>query len=339
MAKVSRSIMNKLLLIISDSLALFAAYLGAYHLRNNFEPAIQEVDVYLQAFPYVLLVFLVIFWINELYKSRLKDFDEVYKIVKTLSLLLLILMAASFLQKFDYSRAVMLIFWPLSILTLIIERKISRIFAISTKSIARDELPDLKNHQEGNIIFRITKTLIDFTLSLIGIFIFSPIWIVIAVLIKLDSRGPVIFKHKRVGKNGKKFILYKFRTMFDDVDHHAPAPIAPGDTRITRFGKLLRKTSLDEAPQFINVLKGEMSIVGPRPEMPFIVNDYTEEQLGRLKVKPGITGLWQILGRKDIPLKENLQYDFYYIKNRSLLLDLVIMIKTIGIVITGKGAY
>jgi lipopolysaccharide/colanic/teichoic acid biosynthesis glycosyltransferase len=124
-----------------------------------------------------------------------------------------------------------------------------------------------------------------------------------------------------------------------DVAPYEEAPLERTDPRVTRFGRFLRKTSLDELPQLINVLRGDMSMVGPRPEMPFIVDKYEEWQRRRLDVKPGITGLWQIVGRKDLPLYLNLEYDFYYIRNQSLLLDLMILIKTIPAVLFGKGAF
>ncbi|MGQ9733011.1 MAG: sugar transferase, partial [Candidatus Zipacnadales bacterium] len=117
------------------------------------------------------------------------------------------------------------------------------------------------------------------------------------------------------------------------------APSTEEDARITSVGRWLRRSSLDELPQLWNVLRGEMSLVGPRPEMPFIVEQYEPWQRRRLDVKPGLTGLWQILGRKDLPLRDNIEYDFYYIRNRSLTLDLVILLKTIGVVLRGRGAY
>ena len=127
--------------------------------------------------------------------------------------------------------------------------------------------------------------------------------------------------------------------MFHNVDVFQHSPTHKEDERITTVGKLLRRASLDELPQLLNVLKGDMSLVGPRPEMPFLVAQYDRWQRKRLDVKPGITGLWQVLGRKNLPLEQNLQYDFYYIKNRTVLMDLVILLKTIKVVIIGKGAY
>jgi lipopolysaccharide/colanic/teichoic acid biosynthesis glycosyltransferase len=133
--------------------------------------------------------------------------------------------------------------------------------------------------------------------------------------------------------------MYKLRTMRSDVDAYAGAPRSRDDARITRVGRWLRETSADELPQLMNVIKGDMSLVGPRPEMPFIVAGYDEWQRRRLSVKPGITGLWQILGRKDLPMHENLQYDFYYIRNRSLALDISILIRTTGVVLARRGAF
>lgn len=200
--------------------------------------------------------------------------------------------------------------------------------------------PALLDYQSPAVpLLSFCKAIIDPLLAVFFIIGFLPLWLLIALLIKLDSSGPIIFSHQRTGKNGKKFRLYKFRTMHANVQPQAESPLSKNDSRITRFGKILRKTSLDEAPQFLNVLKGEMSVVGPRPEMPFIVDQYQDWQRKRLEVKPGITGLWQVLGRKDIPLKDNLEYDFYYLQHRSLILELVILLKTVIIVITGKGAY
>ncbi|HNT36382.1 MAG TPA: sugar transferase, partial [bacterium] len=160
-----------------------------------------------------------------------------------------------------------------------------------------------------------------------------------ALGIRLSSKGTILFKQERVGKGGKIFVLYKFRTMYMDVPNYEEAPTRSDDPRVFGFGRFLRRSSLDEIPQLINVLKGDMSMVGPRPEMPFIVEKYDVWQRRRLLVKPGITGLWQIIGRKDLPLHANLEYDLYYVQNMSLFNDILILLKTIPVVFFGKGAY
>lgn len=195
------------------------------------------------------------------------------------------------------------------------------------------------SYNKPNITYIIVKELADKILAVAGIIILFPLMCIIALIIKFDSPGPAIFIQRRVGKNGKNFTLYKFRTMFKDALPDEQSPLLGNDRRITCFGRLLRRWSLDELPQFINVIKGDMSIVGPRPEMPFIVKDYQPWQIERLKIKPGITGLWQVVGRKDIPLHRNIEYDFFYINNRSFMFDLAIMLKTIPAIISRRGAY
>ncbi len=202
-----------------------------------------------------------------------------------------------------------------------------------------DEIPSIASRNEPHSAFKMTKKALDLVVSITGLIITSPLWILIAILIKLDSKGPVLIKQSRVGWNGQPFTIFKFRTMRCDVPLYQLAPHDQTDFRITRIGRFLRRFSLDELPQLWNIFKGEMSLVGPRPEMEFIVKNYQPWQNFRLKAKPGLTGLWQILGRKDIPLHENLEYDFYYVTNRSLLLDSTIILKTIPAVLFGRGAY
>jgi exopolysaccharide biosynthesis polyprenyl glycosylphosphotransferase len=166
-----------------------------------------------------------------------------------------------------------------------------------------------------------------------------PLMLTIAAAVKLTSPGPVIYRQQRVGENGRLFWVYKFRTMATDADQRPTLDKRPDDPRVTRLGRFLRRTSLDELPQLFNVLKGEMSLVGPRPEQVFIVQRYEPWQRQRLAVPPGITGWWQVNGRSDLPMHLNTQYDLYYIRNYSLLLDLKILWRTIGAVIQGRGAY
>jgi exopolysaccharide biosynthesis polyprenyl glycosylphosphotransferase len=172
------------------------------------------------------------------------------------------------------------------------------------------------------------KKYFDLILALIAAILLLPLFLVIYVAIKMDSRGPVFFMHDRVGKDGKIFRMYKFRSMFTDVEPYAVNPLDQRDPRITGVGRFLRRMSLDELPQIINVLKGEMSLVGPRPEMPFIVAGYDEIHKERLKVLPGITGLWQLSGDRKKAIHENMDYDLYYIRNMSFFLDMAILIET-----------
>jgi lipopolysaccharide/colanic/teichoic acid biosynthesis glycosyltransferase len=166
----------------------------------------------------------------------------------------------------------------------------------------------------------------------------APLFLVIAILIKLDSPGPIFFRHSRVGQGGAHFELWKFRSMRTNVPKYETSPRSAVDARLTGVGKLIRRLSIDEMPQLINVLKGEMSLVGPRPEMPFIVARHHPVGCVRSLVKPGITGLWQISPARAFPIHENLQYDLHYINNRNFFLDCAIILRTIAAVIHGVGA-
>ena len=183
------------------------------------------------------------------------------------------------------------------------------------------------------------KRAMDIVIASIGIMITVPLWLFVMAFIKIDSRGPIFFSQERVGRDGKRFSMIKFRTMRVDTPNYSRSPRKERDDRVTRLGRILRRLSLDELPQLINVLEGDMSIVGPRPEMPFIVEKYQEWEKKRLSVKPGLTGLWQVIGRQELPLEENVQYDFYYIKNRSLIMDISIVLRTIPALLSRKGAY
>ena len=184
----------------------------------------------------------------------------------------------------------------------------------------------------------VVKRVFDIVFSIIMLLLLSPLMAFIAFLIRKESPGPAIFKQTRVGLNGKEFEFYKFRSMYSDVSPYAINPLKLNDKRVTKIGRFLRRTSLDELPQFLNVLKGEMSVVGPRPEMPFIVETYNETHRERLNVKPGITGLWQISGDRALPIHENIDHDLYYIEHQSFLLDIVIIVETILFAIKGAGA-
>ena len=196
----------------------------------------------------------------------------------------------------------------------------------------------------------LVKRLMDITVSVLGLTILSPLMLLIALAIKLDSPGPVLFRQTRVGKDGAHFTLYKFRSMRQDAEqqldrlwdlNEATGPLFKirEDPRVTRVGRVLRRSSLDELPQLINVLKGEMSLVGPRPPLPSEVEKYEEWHLRRLEVAPGLTCLWQVSGRSEIPFDEMVMLDIYYIENWSLGMDLSILLRTVPAVISGGGAF
>jgi exopolysaccharide biosynthesis polyprenyl glycosylphosphotransferase len=199
----------------------------------------------------------------------------------------------------------------------------------------------LQNLDEGQAggAYEVAKRFLDEIVALAALAVSAPLWMLIVIAIKLDSAGPVFFKQERVGYHGRRFWIYKFRSMRADAPRYAKTPHSRRDPRITRVGAFLRRTSLDELPQLLNVIKGDMSLVGPRPEMPFIVEKYKPIHRYRLLMLPGLTGLWQVSGRTDKPLEENIKYDLYYLKNRSLLLDVVILLRTVPAVLFGRGAY
>lgn len=197
---------------------------------------------------------------------------------------------------------------------------------------------------------RFTKRIFDLILGSLAFIVSLPLMLFIALLIKLDSHGAAIFQQKRVGEGGRLFTMYKFRTMTLDaeerleevVENNADGEIVhkkANDPRITRVGKFLRRSSLDELPQLYNVLRGDMSLVGPRPEMPWLVDTYEPWQRKRFEVPQGITGWWQINGRAERPMHLNTDEDLFYIRNYSLMLDLYILWKTLGAAVRGRGAY
>jgi exopolysaccharide biosynthesis polyprenyl glycosylphosphotransferase len=194
------------------------------------------------------------------------------------------------------------------------------------------------------------KRLFDIVLSSLALVALSPLFLAVAIAIKLDSKGPVIYSQLRAGKGGKIFTFYKFRSMFMDADqkqmlllsrNEADGPVfkIADDPRITKVGRFLRKTSIDEFPQLINILRGEMSIVGPRPPLLREMVQYTPEQMHRLDVKPGLTCYWQISGRSDLSFEKWMELDFQYIRERSLWTDFKIILKTFPAVLSERGAY
>jgi lipopolysaccharide/colanic/teichoic acid biosynthesis glycosyltransferase len=181
---------------------------------------------------------------------------------------------------------------------------------------------------------------IDIALSLVALALSSPLLALAAIAIRLESPGPIIYRQRRIGRNGKPFDLLKLRTMVVGAESiGAGLKVNAGDPRITRVGALLRRTSLDELPNLINVLRGEMSLIGPRPTIPEQVARYSKRQLRRLEIRPGITGWAQVNGRASLPWAERIELDIYYIEHRSIALDLKIIWRTIFLVLGGSGLY
>jgi len=186
--------------------------------------------------------------------------------------------------------------------------------------------------------YALGKRITDISLAMLGGFLFLPVVLITAVFIKMTSRGSIIYKQERIGLRGETFLLYKFRSMIIEAEKDSgPILASEDDSRVTKLGKIMRKTRMDELPQFINILKGDMSIVGPRPERPFFVKQHKSLQGVRLLVKPGLTGLAQIEGAYHTHPRNKLRYDFIYIKNRSLFFDIKIILKTVLVVLTRKG--
>jgi undecaprenyl phosphate N,N'-diacetylbacillosamine 1-phosphate transferase len=188
------------------------------------------------------------------------------------------------------------------------------------------------------MIYKKIKRSLDIVLSTIGLTILFPILLMIAIAIKLESKGPIIFQQERLGLNGKVFNIYKFRSMCVGAEKQGTGQYSfAGDPRVTKVGNFIRKTSIDEFPQFINIIKGDMSIIGPRPTLtyhPRTYGEYTKEQKKRFSVRPGVTGWAQINGRKDVPWDKRIEYDVEYVDNLSFSFDIKIFFRTIFKVLT-----
>ena len=221
---------------------------------------------------------------------------------------------------------------------------------ITNKDIISKNIEDLDKVKISKKVYFATKRTLDIILSFIGTILLLPIFLIISIAIKLDSKGPVFFVHKRIGKNGKEIGIYKFRTMVDNAEdliknftkeqkeEYERSYKLENDPRVTRIGKFLRKTSLDELPQILNILKGELTIIGPRPIVKKELEKYEENKKKFLSVKPGLTGYWAANGRSDTTYPERVKMELYYIDNMSLWMDIKIFFKTIIAVIKKEGA-
>jgi len=208
---------------------------------------------------------------------------------------------------------------------------------------------DIVNEYKKSMGYFIIKKIIDVIGALCGIILLSPVMIVVAIWIKLDSKGPVFFGQNRVGQDGKAFKMYKFRSMctnaeclLDDLksknEMSGPMFKMKADPRITKIGRFIRNTSIDELPQLFNILNGEMSIVGPRPSLPKEVAQFTSFQKQRLIAKPGLTCYWQVRGRSDVSFEEWMEMDIEYLAHRSIFVDIGLIFKTVGVLFGDKGA-
>ncbi|MBN2138246.1 MAG: sugar transferase [Sedimentisphaerales bacterium] len=187
--------------------------------------------------------------------------------------------------------------------------------------------------------YGISKRILDLLCSILGLILLMPLFIVLIILIRLTSKGPAIFTQERAGKAGKPFIFYKFRTMKTDVDPFGPSPKSGYDSRLTGVGRFLREYSLDELPQLLNIVKGDMSIVGPRPLYVSQMPEWDNRQKKRLDVRPGLTGLAQVSGRGELTREEKLELDATYVENAGILMDTKIVLSTVGQIFGRKSIY
>jgi len=342
--------------LLFDSIAVTGSLAAAYWLRALVSP-IQPPHFYLSLLCGAIGLYLIAAALFRLYNGNrpLLALSYFVDFLKALFMWLGLVIGFAYITKADYSRAVVLAFFAFSFITLYTIRVLAVYFSsIHNGTHDKHEIDDAAAHIKKKVTkngssnipvsstsrsYHTLKRTIDICVACGGLTAIAPAYPIIALLIKRESNGPVIISQERVGQNGQSFTLYKLRTMHDNVALYKEAPSSPEDRRITHIGRILRKTSADELPQLINVLRGDMSIVGPRPEMPFLVHRYEDWQHLRHQTKPGLTGVWQIYGRKDRPLHENVEYDIYYVQNRSLFLDLAIILKTISHLILPKGAY
>ena len=225
------------------------------------------------------------------------------------------------------------------------------VYPTSNESSNNQEASFYKIQTNTNKHYLRSKRITDFVLSLLGIIMLSPLLVLIALIIKMEDRkGPIFFKQKRMGKDGQTFYMYKFRSMVSNAEelkvllfeqNEATGPVfkMKHDPRVTKVGRFIRKTSIDELPQLLNVLKGEMSLVGPRPPLPDEVDKYTSYERQRLSVTPGLTCYWQVSGRSNISFERWVELDLKYIEERNFFIDIKLIFKTVAVLFGSKDAY
>lgn len=212
-----------------------------------------------------------------------------------------------------------------------------------------EEQEIIQVERQKNILYEVSKRTLDFMGSFLGLVILSPILLIVAILIKLESKGPAIFSQSRIGLNGKEFKMYKFRSMVQNAEElkeklakenemSGPMFKMKNDPRVTKVGKFIRKTSIDELPQLFNILKGDMTLVGPRPSLPREVEKFESWMLKRLEVKPGLTCYWQVSGRNNIDFYEWMKLDLKYVNDMGFWLDIKLIFKTVAVLFGDKNA-
>lgn len=367
MYKNNKKIVLIFLFVLLDYLAIVAAEQSAVFLRNFFFNATSLHISWLNFWVIFPVLYMVFFNMRQLYSRRMPFYKEVEQIFHsclygTVALVFVLYVAQIAART---SRLFVLLFAVLVFLFIAVLRYATKKYLIKKQLLqipvliigAGKTAELLALRLKNNLarpFNRMLKTVFDYTLTIIGTIAISPILVFIAVWIYKDSPGPVIFKHIRIGKDGKPFPCYKFRSMCVDAKEKLAELLAndpaareewerdfklKNDPRITKSGAFLRKTSLDELPQIFNVLKGEMSLVGPRPIIQEELERYGEYVGDYLMVKPGITGMWQVSGRSDIEYRERVLLDSWYVRNWSVWIDIVILFKTFKVVLLRKGAY
>lgn len=212
-----------------------------------------------------------------------------------------------------------------------------------------EEQEIIQIERKENILYEVSKRALDVIASFLGLVILSPILLIVAILIKLESKGPAIFAQSRIGLNGKEFKMYKFRSMVQNAEElkeklakqnemSGPMFKMKNDPRVTKVGKFIRKTSIDELPQLLNILKGDMTLVGPRPSLPREVEKFESWMLKRLEVKPGLTCYWQVSGRNNIDFYEWMKLDLKYVNDMSFWIDIKLIFKTVAVLFGDKNA-